>query len=862
MRSRSFLLLLLAALLAVSAPTTRRAVAADGVDKIGEFRPFAPGNKLSASDFLSVVDQVHRTWFMLTGADATTGTVATPSVYTFALDGPRQVGAPLALGGTVEFPLVGDVAPQRGVAFFVFSVSSAFHLAAVASTPTGPRLVGDWDMSSALAPSPGTRFQPSGLRVVGDKGYLAADPASALTSQVRIVQFDVGRVLAGQNALDWTYDFRKCQSSVRYATPAAVGKSVLAPVIVMPCRATRNDLHGVSVLDIKTFTPSSTNDFTESYYPISGDFGTAESFFDPRTDRIAMRRTGPAQLVVFDARHRRWMRPLVSGQNNLYQSAIDETSGRVYGTGDDPGAESYQEFLYIPELRPTPPQNGLTMRHLTPSPSGTQVASGRLAIDEQRSTFYVADVDVRRAEGGELVENGLFFHVYRDSRPAAEELRLSDADKDIINLSAESQGYGARVSYVGGIGSSFSNALVTQYPPQASGVVAQGTRHLTFARTLRARLSQEEASATAMVGHPEGATDAEFTTTGEHTGRGWPYTPTSCRDFGGAPAAANDSTGKAHVECDVDYPKVTSAAVYEADNSDPYNAPVQRAATASAVSIHATKGVVTTVTSEGSLNIPGVLAIGNVRATATTLAAGKKGTAESVYSREMRDVTVAGQPVCTDDCDPEKVAARINSAFSSFSSNGILVVASVPRPDPTLLHSPGGVQAIVQQDLWDHEEDVGINDGSDENFAMPAFVVAIYQDRRYPQHEVYSLAAVQAVSRLPSALADRLSEIASPDPDLPTASLGGGAPSDASIGDTLSRPVGPAGSTLSAPRRRGSRRPSGGLTERIAWTVESPFRSPAMLAILAFLAVPVYLSSRRWLLLSYRPAAAGDSDAD
>ena len=838
------------------------ATGADGTfEKVGEFRPFPAQNKLGTTALLSVVDDARRTWFFVTYTDPVTGATGAPNVWTFDLDGPKQRGNLLKLAAGDVSP-IGVLDAESGTLLLVVGTSGSYRIAAIKSTADGPKVVAEW-RPGLTTDSGVTGLAPKGLAISHGKGLLAAD--NAASKETTIIQFDVARLLAGKDPFDWRYRVRQCTGLPQLNLATAVGKSRRAPIVSLPCKAqSSNDLQGVVVVDFGTFTATSddTDNFTEQLYPIAGDYRLADSYYDPGSDRISMRRVGPAQLVIFDARYRRWMRPVVFGQNNMEQSALDETTGRIYGDGDDPGAGQNREYLFVPEVRPTPPQNGLTTELITPSVGSTLVPKGRLAIDPPKRLVYVADVD---PPPGSSTASGLFFHVYRDTRPPLDERRAFDPDKEVTNLSAEAQGYGARVSYVGGVGAGYSNAFSSNYPSQVAGVVAQGTRHISFARTLRARLTDGESAAEAIVSHPEGASDSELKNTSEQTSQGWPHESVGCRDFGDNAADAEDASGNAEVTCDLDYPRTTSAAVYQASTSDPRTAPVQRAATNAVISIHGTKGVTTTVTSEGSLDIPGIVGIGRVRATATTFAAGKKGTATSSYTREMRDVTIAGQPFCSSDCDPDAVAAAINTRFASLTASGTQVVATVPRPDPALLGSPGGVQAVVQRDLWDHEEDVGIHDGAEDRWEMPAFVVALYQDRRNPQHEIYSLAGVQAVSRLPTALADDIDELASPDPAVPSAGfspdLPGGSPT--ALGD-FDAPVGPPGSSLSAPLGPRSRAAGPGslrFSERLAWTVASPFRSFPLLAVLAFLAVPVYLSSRRRLLLFHRPAQAGDTDA-
>ncbi|MDQ3757051.1 MAG: hypothetical protein M3394_04305, partial [Actinomycetota bacterium] len=336
-----------------------------------------------------------------------------------------------------------------------------------------------------------------------------------------------------------------------------------------------------------------------------------------------------------------------------------------------------------------------------------------------------------------------------------------DPDREIVNLSAESQGYGARVSYVGGAGSAFTNYTGSYALGQA---VAPGSRHAAFARTRKVRLAEQDVSGDAIAADPDGAFAAELSATGQQ----WPYELAHCTDLGTGEQTATVAGARAH--CNAAGRTGSTSASYESNSADPKAAPVQRASSQSSLSIDAAKGVTATVTSSGSFQIPGIVKVGKVEATATVTAAGKDGTAKWSYSRKMEDVEIAGQPFCSGDCDPQEVADAINAQFTSLRPAGILVVASLPNADQGLLSSDGGAQAIVQRDVWDHEEDLGIHDGGEDRFELPAFVVTVYQDRKYPQHEVYWLAGVQAAARLPRSLADRLPLLGSTPGDItPTA---------------------------------------------------------------------------------------------
>lgn len=840
------------------------------LDEIGQFRPFPAPNQVTGG--VSDLDARRRNWFF-TSMGSPEGGDTLERVWLFDPDTLRQVGAPLVLPGRPSGQVVTALDEQSGLLLVPHVVANTWQVAAVGASASGPSLVATWVAGTALASEdPGT---PDAMRVQGaqvDQGrlYLVAsvDFGSPETALVRV---DIGRLVAGSNPLDWRYRVRLCPNVPTNGASAAVGKSRFGPRIFLACKSqnfaapqANNQLQGVVAVEMgsETAAPAA---FQQTFYPVSGSFSMGTSLFDPSTDRVMLRRTGPPQLIAFDGQHRRWMRPTVFGQNNLKQVAQDPEGGRLYGLSDDPGAGETRLFLLAAEPRTTPPGNGV-VQLFHGAPFGAVTGARGMLFDPVTNRLVVADTDYKNVRNGSAEADGLYFRIFKETRPAPPPAPAPpDPDKTIVNLSGEAQGYGARISYVGGVGGGYSNATKLTYDADTNAVApgqpAGGTRHVTFARTLRLRLTEGEAAAEAIASQPEGMTDAEL----QANGQPWPDVSARCGDFGDTPGEVTVKGAKANCQQAKRY--ATSEATYEADGSDPYTNPVQRASTSSSTAIDAKRGVVTTVTSEGSLDIPGVVRIGKVTAITQTWAAGADGTAGFAYKRTMQDVSIAGQQSCTSSCDPEQVARDINERFASATDKGVLIRAEVPQADPTLLGSKGGVQAIFQRDFWDHEQDVALNDGADDRYEMPAFVITIYQDREYPNHEVYSLAGVQAVSRLPRALRDRLPELQSaPEAfqytQLPAALKGPGV-----ISSGLPAVFAPGTEGTPAafvPGAPGQPAAAGGggqlrrLIRNLRWGLAFPFSSPGVLAMWTFLGVPVFLASRRRLLLS-RQAQRGVS---
>lgn len=819
--------------------------------EIGEFRPFGPHNKIGNFQEASAVDVQRRTWFFAVTSDPKLGGQTPVHVWQFDLDRQQLVGEPAVLPGPEPYAAAFGLDEATGNYFTVYEGVGGEHIGVVAPSPSGPKVIGDWALGAHLAATAGRDpLIAKGMDVFQGKIYLAAIAQDALddTPETVLLQIDIARLLAGQDAFDWRYKVAHCPKTPGYNGPVAIGRSQYAPTIAVPCSAkSSTDLQGVVLIAVGSGDDPSK--FTERLFPIGGDFSQGDTFFDRKSNRIALRRVGPAELVTFDVTHERWLPRIQFGQNNLYQWAFDDTTGRIYGYGNDSGNN---ENLYVPELRTTPPQNGLTLRAYSPTPGSELVPKGVLAYDPVTRRLYLSDFDATTAADPVTgiptkTSDGVFFHVYQEGRPPVLDDKVANPDSDIINFSGEGQGYGARISYIGGFGNTYSNAVNPAYP--LGTVLARGSRHVSFARTNHIRMADGEASAEAIGAYPEGSMQAELT----EAGQPWPYTAANCSDY--EDKATNDSQPGATVSCTLSKHEAKSAAVYQADTSNPYNAPVQRAQTTASLSLDPKLGVVTDVESEASLDIPGVLHIGRIWAHATTSAAGANGTALHKYERAMEDVDIAGQPFCKAQCDINAVATAINTQFANTTSAGIQIVAYVPNADPNLVGSPGGAQAIIQRDFWDHEEDLLLHEGADDRFELPAFSVAIYQDRKYPEHEVYWLAGVQAASRFPRALAPDLEEIFNHDAHDTTPPLVVQPPDPPNIegGGTEPAPIIGGGKHGIVHLGRTTR-----IVRRLAWTLRSPLRSVAVLALLAFLLAPVFLSSRRSHFMTLR-RNAGES---
>lgn len=867
-----------------TAPTSAQTSSSGKITKIGEFDPFGPDDEMPSS-LNNVVDWKRRTWFFISPLGNTDGVNGVSHVWQIDLDTMKVEGDVLDLGGA---PPVGNALPsavdeETGALIMVLATAGRAELVAVEATPTGPRIVERLDIANRLArditgteldevtTEAGGRLAPVGMAVRDGKIYVGADAGSfgAAAPEVGLLRFDLAKLLDGEDAFDWRFGVDGCPMLARGGNfhMAAVGVSDTTPRVTLPCRVDILDKstrqQGVVVIDM-TSDPDDPSGFASDFHPLGANLESAFTYFDPATERMMLRTNGPNQIMAFDVRHGAWMRPFVFGEQNMHQSAFDPASGRLYGFGDQvqSGGQgtSTVEYLYAAEPRPTPPQNGLVQRfesEWTPD-DANRVGKGPLAVDPATGRIFVADFRV--ADGAR--SRDLMFHVFEDPRASLAEHTRPNPDESVAALSGEAQGYGARASWVGGTGGTYSNAAGgTDWP--FGGEVAPGTRHLTFARTLELRIGNSGSKGSAIEAHPEGATTAELQ---NHFGQPWFYEAASCLDFGGNAQDATAPRGGATAVCDAALPAASTSATYAAEptspSNDPFSLPVQNATTSAQTRIDPERGVVTTVTSEASLDIPGILRIGRVTATAESWANGVDGGAGSTYERTMEDVVIGGEPFCQVGCTPATVAAAINEHFANTKDSGMVVEAKASDPDPALRGSPGGVEAIVQRDFWLHEEDIGVNDMPVDRNEHPAFELMISRDKTKGERYLYWLAGVQAVSRNPGDTGNDAdftptSDTSPPPPTLSTFTGGSEAPQASTSVEperTIRRRI--AGSEPAKAESPASPAPAPSFGDQVRdflsdvlWGLRSPLDSPGILAVWAFLAGPLYLSSRRWLML-------------
>ena len=95
--------------------------------------------------------------------------------------------------------------------------------------------------------------------------------------------------------------------------------------------------------------------------------------------------------------------------------------------------------------------------------------------------------------------------------------------------------------------------------------------------------------------------------------------------------------------------------------------------------------------------------------------------------------------LCRSPCDLQKVATAINSAFP-----GRLRV-DFPQADATLAKgSPGGYEAVVQRTTGQQVQEVSLNEQDADRVEVPGMVVTVFEDNTVPSRTIAYLGGVEA----------------------------------------------------------------------------------------------------------------------
>lgn len=626
-----------------------------------------------------------------------------------------------------------------------------------------------------------------------------------------------------------------------------------------------------------------------AFFPIPGSFLHGWGLFDAASERLVLmtRPFGPSGAFVFDGK-RQALTGLIGQKGNVHGGCVDRTSGRFYTYTDESIASNNDWGLLVGELRATPSPQGYAFGEFA-----DDAVRGVVSCDPARRQLFL-----KKLTGGKYS-----YQVVRDRLPLVDppppppnpDDNTSDTSEDApgadVGYQTAGRAYGARTVLVGGYSNLIYNFVNTPgtdeatrnpppaCPPPATGVscgsvksnIAPSSREFV----LGAVGDPGEAASVAVsnfsvTGVAEGAA-RDSSTRGDMARMGggaaeqrWPYAQAFCSSAPGQGPRSAQKTG-AKALCDPD--RIEGPAASGAANSDgaislpagqegapgglPITVGITKATAEVKSKVDSSLGAVTLSTARARaarIEVAGtVIELENVAGEAEVRAKGYTGTASSRYERSIGKLTVNGTKVCG-PCVPESVVEFLNSLPIGT------LRASLPKYDAEAFKpTPRGYQAAVIRDRWEQLTDGVLNERSAYDVQVPALRIAIQEDSFQHSAVLIDLAAPQAEAHRgikPCAFCGSDDPGTTPDVLAGFGGDGGGGTFPgftASVAPTpLARETVYVQRTTSRPDRRS---PLQQIVDGLRVVFTSPAKLGGVLLVWSILACPVYLASRRRLVL-------------
>jgi hypothetical protein len=741
-----------------------------------------------------------------------------------------------------------------------------------ASRPTGVVLLGSLDLTSSLV----------GRQIIGMYRLPRSDVAwllsSGLQGGVVISEVSLAGMESGKATHRWTAPQPQCTVAMHSQAwvPAGLGfapdstggslyfgcgsPSVGLTGPPVPRGAARLRLEGDPARG-----PTTPGRF--DVFPKAGDFSQAVSLYDPGSNRLVMSAyssvTQGSTVYVFDGSTNTYVGGITAGSTKLDDSGMDPVSGRLYAASGDANTG-----LILADVRPTPASQGATVPSFAKRPGGQPDIGSNIAVDPPTRRIFI------KYTTGEVVvaqDNVPRYATQPPGDPDGNTVDVPEAPgKTSADYAAAVQGFGTRVRQIGGIG-----ALAVNYvgiDTRTVGVGA-GTREYRGAYLNSMWMTNDEASASVItadideansqadlrasrttpppppdaipeqprqpVSNAENEVDSALHDSAPIPAQvaAWPYFDAVCHDFGGS--AGTGVQPDASTECDAAGHTASARALEKRTAFSSFV--VSDGRVDAGARLDRSKGVVAAVTATSrGFSIPNVLSVGEVSVTSTAWAKGRPATARAQFERRLRHVSLQDKELCADRCDPVAVAQRVNQELGAF------LRVEFPEPDRAFLGgSRGGYQAMVRRVPAAHLEDVLVNEQPEDRQEVPGMVVTMIQDGFRPSRTVIELAGTAVEVHYGIAALDDAGGPDHGDPGVPAVlELGATAGSGPLFG------LGPhatAGGPLGQSRRVDGSLPVLRAVRRLLWNGLAGARR--LLPVWGVLLAPIYLSSRRWLLL-------------
>jgi len=567
----------------------------------------------------------------------------------------------------------------------------------------------------------------------------------SIDGTVTLSQVDIAGIEAGSLAVNWTHPLPDCLVPARSIATAgvAVGWVPETNSVYFPCADVDVVFSvykapvpsGVGRLVLTDTADGAPLPDHYELYPLAGDFKRGDSHFDPATRRLVVTATSTAigaTAYVFDGTTGSFVGGVAVGSIPPYGATLAPETGRYYAMSPNIG-------LVAADIRSTPVSQGRSDKRYTKSPDHetSSIGTGPLLADPARDRVFIRPyvLGVEREDHFTIVEDRApRWAPPHASSPDMHTVDVEESERTGASFAGSVQGYGSRQRQVGGWRGLQFNVVPVSFNVEP---VRGGTRELRGAYLNAVALTNQEASASAI------AADRDESNTGGDqaaTGTEWPYAAAHCADFSGE--ATPDDTDGATVACDLANRQVTAGAI--SMGSQAGAAGTGPSSVDGEIVLDPDRGMVARVTAsaESVTFLDGLLTIGRVTATTEAVAYGRPGTASTTFERTLHDVSVAGQPLCTGPCDPEAVAAAVNSRFPGR------LRLDFPTPDEQLAAgSPRGYLAISRRIEAEQVQAVQFDEQAADRLEVPGMVVTVYSDNARPGRTIYEFAGTEAEAR-------------------------------------------------------------------------------------------------------------------
>jgi hypothetical protein len=589
---------------------------------------------------------------------------------------------------------------------------------------------------------------------------------------------------AGDLTFAWLRVLPDCQVSMStFRMGISVVRSAIRPALYFACVRTGASIGPSGIFRVwidPAGTAAEAPTFATEFFSVPGSYTAGDGVvgigsFDYATDRFFMQSrslTTPGAWV-FDGTLNAWAGFVAAPDASNQFAGVNQRTGRYYMGSDGKDGLNY---LLSTDGRGNPvPQGRISQT--------AEVLWAPIYVDGRTSRVFV--------QLGKDVVAGLRWMVYRDITQAAPRTEQVDFDsltsdlpegpETISTFAGSVNGFGSRVSLVGGTGGLVSTELCDNFSGVSGGNAcdearaalktafnlspSSGARSLSAAWVPSVDVRNVVASSLAQALALDHVSDGEYETVVKSIGdraraQGqdelaenierslvWPYAQVACLDSGQEqkPSNATGQGGASAADCSYSKQRATASATFGAIALEGVS--VAHSSFSSESLRDPKLGIVTKTKAEAKgveLSGPaGSVSIDRIVATAETQAFGRPKTTDAGWERIFEGVSVkdaSGKVIfecaARKECDQTALIAPMNDVLKGRMQ--------IELPQPELRKTPGGALASVQENEADFVNGLVIND--DENRAVPALQVTVFNDTSEKSRIIVQLAAIQASS--------------------------------------------------------------------------------------------------------------------